>query len=192
MNETDELKKNEVETTSTEPPDIPGRLECLEQAVKGLSDEIKEFNNRLGLIPQQVRQLGIKVDDITESIAHPRTRDMLNRLVQLYDLVTQMGQGERETGNPGDFRVLGDQVMQILEVNGIYPIPMGERFDPNLHKAMERVDCQTPEEDGEIARLYRVGFRTDRAILRYAEVLVKKYNIKEEIKEDGPNGAGEE
>jgi molecular chaperone GrpE len=192
MNEHKELKETIPGAASTEPQDIPDRLESLEQTVKGLSDQINGLNRRLELIPQQVRQLGIKVDDITESIAHPRTRDMLNRLVQLYDLVNQMAQEKMKTGNPGNLQVLEDQIMQILEVNGIYPIDIGERFDPNLHKAVEIVECQTPEEAGEISRLYRMGFRTDRAILRYAEVLVKKYNKQEEIKKDSPKEDREE
>ncbi len=192
MTETGELKEVTLETASPEIPDIPARLECLEQAVKELSDDVKEFNRCLALIPQQVRQLGVKVDDITQSIVHPRTRDMLSRLTQLYDLVAQMAQGRKETGGHGDFQVIREQIKQILEVNGVYSISMGDRFDPNLHKAVETEDCQTPGEDGEIARLHRVGFRTDRAILRYAEVSVKKYDKKEKIEEDGPNRAGEE
>jgi molecular chaperone GrpE (heat shock protein) len=111
---------------------------------------------------------------MTEFISHPRTRDLLGRFLQLHDLVEQMGLAEPDTARAGNYQVLRDQILQTLELNGISRISDSKRFDPNLHKAVETVSCQNPDEDGEIVRIYRAGFRTDRAVLRYMEVVVKR------------------
>jgi molecular chaperone GrpE (heat shock protein) len=152
------------------------RLERTEQALAVLSAQVGRLAERVELVPRQVRQLGSKVDDVTESIAQPRVRDLLNSFLLLYDLVEQMsrmpGLGTAVTRN---YRVLGDQIAQVLRVNGIAPIADARRFDPAVHKAVETVPCETSDEDGEIVHVYRTGFRTGQAILRYAEVVVKRY-----------------
>jgi len=151
---------------------MQARLETLEQMVIQVSREVGDLRERVTLIPRQVRQLGSKVDDITESISQPRIRDLLNSLLLLYDLVEQMGRTAAEAHN---YEVLGDQIAQVLEVNGLHPITESQDFDPTLHRAIETVACETPEENGEIVSVYRSGFRTNRATLRYAEVVVKRY-----------------
>jgi molecular chaperone GrpE (heat shock protein) len=152
------------------------RLEQLEQTVTRLSTDISRLSEQAGLIPHQVRQLGSKVDGITESVSQPRIRDLLGSFLLLYDLIDQMSRtAESDTTSDQNYRVLRDQIAQALEVNGIRPIPEARSFDPAIHKAVETVACSTPDEDGEIVRFYRAGFRTERTVLRYAEVVVKRY-----------------
>lgn len=170
----DTIKGASAEVSLTDVQSLVGRMESLEKTVGDLAVEIKQLSQRVDLIPPQVRQLGTKVDDMTESISHPRTRDLLGRFLQLHDLVEQMGLVAPDTASAGNFQVLRDQILQTLELNGISRISGSKRFDPNIHKAVETVSCQNPDEDGEIVRIYRVGFRTDRAVLRYAEVVVKR------------------
>jgi molecular chaperone GrpE len=170
----DTIKGVPAEVSLTDVQSLVGRMESLEKTVGDLAVEIKQLNQRVDLIPPQVRQLGTKVDDMTESISHPRTRDLLGRFLQLHDLVEQMGLAETDTASAGNYQVLRDQILQTLELNGISQISDNKRFDPNLHKAVETMSCQNPDEDGEIVRIYRPGFRTERAVLRYTEVVVKR------------------
>lgn len=160
------------------------RLESLEKEVSGLAADMNELIERAELLPRQVRQLGSKVDDITESISQPRIRDLLGSFLLLYDLVDQMGRtADSDEASLQNYQVLRDQIAQALRVNGIYPISDAQRFDPAIHKPVDTIDCETPDEDGEIAQVYRTGFRTDRAILRYAEVVVKRYQSSEPMGE---------
>jgi molecular chaperone GrpE (heat shock protein) len=153
--------------------DLPARLDCWEQSLAQLREEVRHLGERLDLVPRQVRQLGSKVDDLTESVSQPRVRDLLGSLLLLYDLLEQMtppGDGDEAR----NYCVPRDQVAQTLRLNGVYPIAESGRFDPHIHKAVETVGCLVAEEDGEIAAVYRSGFRTDRTVLRYAEVVVKR------------------
>lgn len=152
------------------------RIGNLEQGMIQLTKDVEQLSQQVVLIPRQVRQLGTKVDDITESVSQPRVRDLLNNFLLLYDLIEQMAlTAESDEESTKDYQVLRDQILQVLRVNGIFPITEDQRFEPEVHKAIETIACETPDEDGKIERVYRTGFRTDRAILRYAEVVVKRY-----------------
>jgi molecular chaperone GrpE (heat shock protein) len=150
------------------------RLGELEQSVAGLAAQVSLLAERVDPLPRQIRQVGSKVDDITESIGQPRLRDLLSSLLLLYDLACQMERAA-EPASAAGYRVLCDQIMQMLAVNGITLIPAEGRFDPALHKVVDHLACASPEEDGQIASVYRAGFRTERAVLRYAEVIVRRY-----------------
>ncbi len=164
---------------------ILDRLEQLEQIVAQLSVDIGRLIERADLTPRQVRQLGAKVEGIAESVSQPRIRDLLASFLQIYDLVEQMSRAEEtDAENVKNYRVLRDQIAQTLRVNGIQPIDEVKRFDPDIHKAVETVPCQTPEEDGEIVQVHRAGFRTERVIVRYVEVVVKRYQPSEQTDEE--------
>jgi molecular chaperone GrpE (heat shock protein) len=155
---------------------LTARLDQLEQTQIQLIGAINQLSERVDLLPRQIRQLGGKVDSITESVSEPRLRDLLMNLLLLYDLAEQMGRAAEADAAAGhNYRVLRDQIAQMLRVNGIEPIVEAPRFDPALHKAVETTPCAAAEEDGEIVRVCRTGFRTERAILRYAEVIVKRH-----------------
>jgi len=146
------------------------RLEHMQQALKQLADQIGLTAERVEPLARQVRQLGNKVDDLEESISHPRIRDLLNGLILLHDLTEQAEPVDRQNQ-----KTLHDQIEQILRNNGVFMMPESERFDPGLHKAIEVIPCDVPENDGKIFRIYRSGFRTQQTILRYAEVILYSY-----------------
>ena len=141
-----------------------------------LNLRMEELTAQVVLLPKQVRQLGAKVDGVVESIAQPRIRDMLGRMLQLHDIVEQMCLGkEHDAQELANYRMIRDQIITSLHIEGISVIPSDGRFDPSVHKAVETKACASPEEDGLITRTYRTGFRTQQAILRYSEVIVKRH-----------------
>lgn len=171
-------KQTEADSPVPSPAPIPlsdlqivlERLGDVQQVLKQLTDQIGLTAERIEPLSRQVRQLGNKVDDLEESISHPRIRDLLNGLLLLHDL-TRLS----DPSDPQSYIVLSSQIDQILLNNGVYAIPVGERFDPVLHKAVEVVSCTAPADDGKIVKLYRPGFRTQQTVLRYAEVIVYSY-----------------
>lgn len=150
------------------------RLDRLEDLIAQLNGQLKALAERTDLLPRQLRSQNAKIDDITESINQTRLRDLLNSLLMLHDLAEQMA-GTSEPANLSNFEVLRSQILETLALNGISPIPVSERFDPALHRAIESVPCPTPEEEGQIVRVCSVGFRTARAVLRPSQVVVKHY-----------------
>lgn len=155
---------------------IEQRIMGLEAAMVRLEENVKGLSDGLALIPPHVRKLGNKVDDITESVTQPRIRDMLANFLLLHDLVEQMNSAAFDGAEASkNYQVLHDQILQILRVNGIYPIAETDQFDARKHKVVETKICNTPEEDGRIHRIYRTGFETEQNVLRYSEVIVNRF-----------------
>lgn len=167
---------DEMPEQAPQAPQLEAPADMSALAMSELNAQVAQLHERLELLPRQIRQLAAKVEDVTESISHPRVRDLLNSLLLLHDLIEQMNRSaEAGSDSSRNYQVLRDQVAQVLRVNGIHAIAESERFDPALHKAVEVVACSAPHEDGEVACCYRTGFRTERNVLRYAEVVVKRY-----------------
>lgn len=160
------------------------RLNELKDAIGGVADQIK-------LIPPQVRKVGGKVESLTNSISDPKYNALLKAVLGIHDLVDQVLRSwptAPEGAASGDLRrnyeVLRTQLRQLLEVNGLSEIPTDGRFDPNMHRALERVPCEDPAQADHVVKVVRPGFRTEQdSVLRYAEVCVGYHESPKEEKE---------
>ena len=151
------------------------RLDHIEGLVSKHDGKLSALGERLGLIPAQLRELGNKVDNVTENINESRLHDLLQSLLMLLDLTSQFA-ATTDADHARNYELLRRQMLETLEINGISMIDISGRFDPAWHKIVERIPCESPEEDGQIASVFRPGFRTERSVLRYAEVVVKFFN----------------
>lgn len=154
------------------------RLAALENAVTALKEQ-------LGYLPPQVRMLGDKIDGLTTSVSEPRLRALLMGLLDVFDLVERtLNSLPPDEAPPGEvdhrnnYRVFRTQLGQLLESNGLREIPAEGAFDPQLHRAVRRVPCDSPDQDGCIVEVVRTGFQTEHNVLRYAEVNVGQYSKK--------------
>jgi molecular chaperone GrpE len=151
--------------------EIRERLAALEAGMEGISKQI-------ALVPPQVRSLGTRLEGLTASITEPRYRALLLGLLAIYDLVDQaargtgFGGGDVETTDRRNFEVLRTQLSQLFESNGLTEIPGSGPFDPQLHRALQRVVVEDPELAGRILQVVRPGFRSGQTVLRYSEVTV--------------------
>ncbi len=176
-------------------------LRSLDEQLSGISARLEEMESALsdiarqqGLMPQKLRQIGQQVDDVSSSLGAPRVRDMLQSLLLLHDLIESMHAQtpcEDET-NRKNYEVLLGQVLQMLEVNGLKMIDTEGEFDPNLHRPVAAVPCVSEEEAGRIVEVVRRGFRSDRGVLRYAEVAVTEHDPAAEASGEGAETGDEE
>ena len=148
-------------------------IEALIARIERLEGQIQQLSERVELIPRQVRQMGSQISDAAESLSSPRVRDLLNSLLLIYDLADQQAR-IASPDHASSYVNLRDLVCETLEVHGVQIIPCEGTIQPGLHRAVERIPC-SPEEDGQIAAVFRAGFRTRNAVLRCAEVIVKRY-----------------
>lgn len=174
-------------------PAIGTTLEKLEGDIAELGEILSTVQTRLAkvetnlamtaeqvsFLPPTVRTLGSKIDGIVTSISEPRYKAVLLSLLGVYDLVDQVLRTLPTTpddNNLADHRrnyeVLRTQLRQILEMNGLSEIDASGTFDPKQHCSLQRVPCKDPEQDGRIIEIVRPGFRTEHAVLRFAEVIV--------------------
>jgi len=161
---------------------LHGRLDEVQTTLSEILKSIKQLAQQQDLFPAKLRQLATKIDDITSSLAEPRIQDILKSLLLLHDIIEQnlcsMPKVENQNAeHRSNYEILLNQIIGILSSHGIEMVPTDVPFDPNLHKAIEQVECEDPSEDGKIVRVIRKGFKTKRLSLRYAEVVVAKYNV---------------
>jgi len=166
--------------------EIEGRLSAIEAACIRTAEKTGGFPPRLQVMTQ-------RIEDLASSIHEARYRTLLNALLSLYDLTDQtLRCGDLEKMTPGDHRrnydILKTQIRQTLAMNGLEEIPADSVFDPAIHRAVKRAPCQTPEESDRIRELLRPGFRTDKTVLRYAEVVVSYYVPPQPEKADEQEG----
>lgn len=169
-------------------------LDQFRQEVSLLKDLIIATQERLGkveavlegamkqvaFLPPQIRILGNKVDGLATAISEPRVRALLLGTLGLHDLVEQMLRTcptgpDAEAGYRGNLLNLRLHLRQLLAANGLEEIATDGKFNPAIHRAVQRVPCANPAQEDHVVEVIRSGFRTEQAVLRYAEVLVGQY-----------------
>jgi molecular chaperone GrpE len=148
---------------------VEGRLAAIETAVGALSTQ-------LALVPPQVRSLGARVDALTTSVAETRLRALFLELLAVYDLVDQAARARQGHDPDGAHQrtceAIRTQLRQLLESHGLTEIPADGPFDPQLHRALQRIAVADAEHAGRILEVVRPGYRAGQSVLRYAEVTV--------------------
>lgn len=150
----------------------------LSETLSKVSSGVDKLIGQQALFPNKLLQLGRKMDEVIYSITETRIRDLLRSLIFLYDLIEQMlhstkNNGEKESVD--NYETLLTQIRQMLLVNGIETISTDIPFDPKLHNCVKSVECIDSSKDGTITEVIRRGFKTEQAVLRYADVVVAKY-----------------
>jgi molecular chaperone GrpE (heat shock protein) len=169
-----ELAASTLREVSTE---VRTQLKALEARLAAVEAAVGELGKQIGFVPQQVRMLAGKLDGLGTSISEPRYRALLLDLVMLHDLVHQMASahanGQDQVAELERHReVLLRQIRQVLATNGLSEIQANGPFDPAIHRAVHSVPSADPAAAGQVLQVVRPGFRTERSVLRYAEVTV--------------------
>jgi molecular chaperone GrpE (heat shock protein) len=166
------------------------RLENLETAMDTTAKQV-------AFLPPQVRQLSSKIEGLNTSISEPRYRGVLLNLLGVYDLADQVlrslppanaDEDEAITNHRRDYEVFRTQLRQILESNGLTEIPAHGEFNPAAHRAVKRMPVVDRTLADQVLEVVRPGFRTEQAVLRFAEVVVGHYLSTENSEEDKPGG----
>lgn len=162
--------------------DILDLLALAQDRLANLEVVMDTTAKQVGFLPPQVRMLGGKVDGLINSISEPKYRATLLSLLGVHDLVDQVlrtlpetENGETDLDHRRNYQVLRTQLRQILDANGLSEIAADGAFNPELHRAVQRVPVTNEAKENHVLEVVRPGFRTEQSILRYAEVLVGQY-----------------
>jgi molecular chaperone GrpE len=98
-------------------------------------------------------------------------------LTILDDMDRALGTAEEESKLVVGIRGIRQNLMKLLEENGITEISTDCKFDPNLHEALCTVDSDT---DGDIAEVFQKGYCMNGKVIRYPKVKVTKKKESEE------------
>ncbi|HEX3990749.1 MAG TPA: nucleotide exchange factor GrpE [Acetobacteraceae bacterium] len=193
MNEVSE----QVASTEIQAGDSPEKEQGENPILALIAERVGAVERQVAFLPPQVRQLRDKVESLATSFTEPRLKALLLGLVGVYDLVAQLvrateaSQEDSGQNHLRNYRVLQSQLYMLLESNGITEITAEGAFDPLLHCALQSVPVDDPARDNLVLETIRPGFRTERAVLRYAEVVVAKHSPPSQVA-TGPATASEE
>ena len=162
--------------------ELSDRLVALQDRLASLEAAVESATRQIAFIPPQVRMLGNRIEGIATAITEPRYRAVLLNLLGVYDLVDQVlrtlpptTESDPVAEHRRNYQVLRTQLRQVLDANGLSEIPTDGPFNPELHRATQTVFCTESAESGRVVGVVRPGFRTEQAVLRYAEVIVSRY-----------------
>lgn len=171
-------------------------LSSAEARVSKLEAAVDLASRQIAFLPPQLRMLAARIEGLTMSISEPRLRAVLLGLLGVYDLVEQarralLNEAPTDAGavELRHYEVLRTQLRQLLDANGLSEIAADGRFDPLVHRAIERIPVTDPAQADGVVKVLRPGFRTEQSVLRYAEVSVTHYAPAEHPAE--ANGAAE-
>lgn len=94
--------------------------------------------------------------------------ELLNIADDLERALSSMKQGDPAAVGVGAVR---NNLMKVLNEQGLKEIPTDVDFDPNVHEALMVAEG---DEDGKIAEVYQKGYMMHDRVLRYAKVKVTK------------------
>ena len=152
-------------------------MEPLEEAVRRLTTELEELNDRhlrLAAEFDNYRKRMIKERaDMRERAQAELVRDMLEAIDDL-NRVTSLDHGEAGVRDVLDGVELVERKLHAeLERLGVERVGTeGEVFDPNGHEAVGTMPANSPEQDGTIAFVLQPGYRFGSVLLRPARVNV--------------------
>jgi molecular chaperone GrpE len=152
--------------------DVRETSEELEEALAEANAKADEYLNiarRLQADFDNFRRRTEKENDEFKKFA---AAGILKSMLSLADDIDRaLGSAKEETELVIGIRGIRQNLMKMLEENGLTEISTDCKFDPNVHEALCTVDGDT---DGEIAEVFQKGYRLHDRIIRYPKVKVTK------------------
>ncbi len=87
------------------------------------------------------------------------------------DMDRALGTAKEEDELVKGIRGIRQNLMKILEENGLTEIETNCKFDPNIHEALCIMEADT---EGDIAEVFQKGYRMNDKVIRYPKVKVTK------------------
>ena len=151
------------------------RREAAESKLVGVQARFEEAKRNLERETSEMR------DRLKKTLEDRARQDQLNFLVTLLPVLDNLNRAIAASETDPSIEHLRDGVIgtarsferALLDV-GVQPIAsVGERFDPELHEAVDMVPAD-PEDDGKVVTEYSRGYRFRDKLLRPARVQVGK------------------
>lgn len=125
-----------------------------------------EDRQRQRLYDELYRQLEFARKGLAEEYVAPIVRELLLVLDRIGALSREVG---AETADV--LETVRVEIFEILARRGVRPVAaVGERFDPAVHEAVERVPVDDPSQDGIVRTEHRTGYLLGDRLLRPARV----------------------
>jgi molecular chaperone GrpE (heat shock protein) len=138
---------------------------------------------------EQLRRFGTKVDQVSSGVASSQFRHLAEGLVLFHDLVAGMADNKAadSCGSvPATCQMLGRQLIQLFQSVGIETFGAEGTPDYQIHRAVQTVAAESPEQVGQIVGVQRSGFRSGAQLIRPADVVIAVRDVSKSETVDSP------
>lgn len=169
-------EESEFTEISDAAPDLQAELDAMKLEVAKYKDAML----RTMADAENVRKRAERdVQETAKYAAGGFARDIVGAVDNLYRALESVSDEDAQSNSKlANIRTGVDmtlkEMMSALEKNGVRRIfPLGEKFDHNLHQAMQQVD-DAAVEPGTVVQVYQAGYVVHDRLLRPAMVVVSK------------------
>jgi molecular chaperone GrpE len=171
---------------SVEFSSVKDSLDSLEEALNSLVERLSDAQEEQQQVQRQERRRQMALETIIENqnkiLEKPQPSPPLEALMALAEnlaLASLARPADRE------FSILYGKLIDLLACFGLSPmIDEGSPFDPERHEACA-ARCNRARPENSVLEIVRPGFFLNGKVLRYATVVVNRYDAKEKEKKEG-------
>jgi molecular chaperone GrpE len=141
---------------------------------EALQNELREARERAARIQAEFENYRKRTQREQEEFRDYALAEAVKQLLPILDSLDGAAKNEKSTVEDyaKGVELIDKQLRSVLAKLGVEPIPAeGQKFDPNLHQAIQVVASDTVAEDHVVSELLR-GFRIKNRVLRPAMVTV--------------------
>ena len=185
LEETEEIKTNGKDETEQR----SGKIETLKEELKGKEEKIQELEDRVRHLKADFDNYKKRQSSKKREQVNKEKGELVKALVPLYDNLDRAFKSFEKNNDKDSFvegvEKIYAQFSEFLEKRDIEPIRAeGEKFDPNKHEALMRVESDDHEHN-EITEEFERGYMFKGDVLKPSKV---KVNIKpSDSEENGDN-----
>jgi len=173
------------EPSKDESKKVPKKTAELEKQLEEARQKADEYLDMARRVQADFENYRRRTEREAEDRRKYATLDLVKELLNTVD---DLGRA-LENADPEDPLTVGvkgvrDNLVKIMEAQGVKEIPSEGRFDPEFHEALATVEA---DEDGMVAMTAQKGYTMHDRVIRYAKVIVtKKKEQPAPAPEEGP------
>ena len=151
---------------------VPKKTAELEKQLAEAREKADEYLDLARRVQAEFENYRRRVDREAEDRRRYAALDLVKELLNTVDdLGRALENAPAEEPLTVGVRGVRDNLVKILESQGVREIPTDGKFDPELHEALATVEA---DEDGKIAMTAQKGYTMHDKVIRYAKVIVTK------------------
>lgn len=188
----DENKETEEETSSLETHDETSETKKekknkYKEQINKLEAEIKNLKNEYLKVFAEMENTKRRLKEDAIKDRKYASQKVIGELITPVDMLVQIV--NMEVTNPEiqnyqiGFKMIANQLVDVLKNEGLAPIEVGKEFDPKTMQAMSTEEHEDLD-DNSVIRVMQPGYMFKDRILRPAMVVVNKKNEKIEEKKE--------
>jgi molecular chaperone GrpE (heat shock protein) len=165
---------------STAAPAVPTMLDEYRQRAEAAEQKLQEYIEAFKTFKSEQEQFRSRMNRDVDRRVELMFGELVTELLETVDdldlALSHVTDAPEAAPLAKGVAMARDRFLSSLERHGVKPMaPEGEAFDPNESDALRVDPVDTPERDGRVTEILRLGYRLGERVIRPARVAVGRY-----------------